>query len=189
MIKRPATLTIYDASGKMVSEYSTVLNATPEVSYLTSDILGSPRINTNENGAVTARHDFYPFGEEISSSQRTGGGYAGDEIRKKFTSYERDDESGLDFAQARYYPTNQGRFSSPDPHMASAKTVSPQTWNRYSYILNNPINLIDPSGLDSDPPPCTSTKEKPCTADDGSLVYPAFTLGKDRCSDNMITVP
>ena len=82
------TVFVYDASGKMVAEYSTQLNSTPQTSYLTSDNLGSPRIRTSENGAVTARHDYHPFGEEIVTAQRTGNGYGPDEIRKKFTGYE-----------------------------------------------------------------------------------------------------
>jgi hypothetical protein len=34
--------------------------------------------------------------------------------------------------------------------MASAKTTNPQTFNRYSYVLNNPYKLVDPSGLESE---------------------------------------
>jgi YD repeat-containing protein len=61
------TLFVYDASGKMVAKYSTIV-ATPinaKISYLTNDHLGSPRINTDANGQVIARHDYQPFGEEI----------------------------------------------------------------------------------------------------------------------------
>src|SRR3990170_7960414 len=69
------TIFVYDAAGKLVAEYSTVM-ASPQdakVAYLTNDHLGSPRINTDQNGAVTARHDYHPFGEEISTSHRIGG--------------------------------------------------------------------------------------------------------------------
>jgi hypothetical protein len=53
----------------------------------------------------------------------------------------------LDFAQARYYANSQGRFTSPDPLLASGKAALPQSWNRYTYTLNNPLAFIDPSGL------------------------------------------
>ncbi|MBK8148727.1 MAG: hypothetical protein IPK58_11110 [Acidobacteria bacterium] len=43
------TVFVYDASSRLVAEYSTILNETPQVAYLTNDHLGSPRINTNEN--------------------------------------------------------------------------------------------------------------------------------------------
>ena len=41
----------------------------------------------------------------------------------------------------------QGRFTSPDPLLSSGIEEDPQSWNRYSYTLNNPLALIDPSGL------------------------------------------
>ncbi|MGI8641085.1 MAG: RHS repeat domain-containing protein [Pyrinomonadaceae bacterium] len=144
------TLFVYDASGKMVAEYSTTVAPASEakVSYLTNDHLGSPRITTDANGNVISRRDFMPFGEEVFTAQRTQGlGYAADDIRQKFTAYERDIESELDFAQARYYKSAHGRFTSPDPLLESAKTNNPQSWNRYSYTFNNPTNLVDPTGL------------------------------------------
>jgi RHS repeat-associated protein len=74
-----------------------------------------------------------------------------DGIRKKFTGYERDSETGLDYAQARYFSSAQGRFTSPDPLLASAKSIDPQSWNRYSYVGNNPMVFADPSGLSRGP--------------------------------------
>ena len=143
------TVFIYDASGKLAAEYSTIVETQkPKVSYLTTDHLGSPRIITDENGQVISRRDFQPFGEEITTSQRTPGlGYTDDTVRQKFTSYERDTETNLDFAQARYYSYGYGRFTSPDPLAASANVIRPQSWNRYSYSYNNPIRFTDPSGI------------------------------------------
>mgnify|MGYP002478589962 CR=1 FL=1 len=63
------------------------------------------------------------------------------------TSYERDIESDLDYAQARYYGYGHGRFTSPDPLAASANSIHPQSWNRYSYSYNNPLRYTDPSGM------------------------------------------
>ena len=119
-----------------------------KVAYLTNDHLGSPRIDTDANGAVTSRHDYRPFGEEIITSQRTAGlGYAADTVRKQFTGYERDNETNLDFAEARYFGSSLGRFTSPDPLAASAHTAIPQSWNRYSYSLNNPLSISDRTGM------------------------------------------
>ncbi|MBV6496997.1 MAG: hypothetical protein DYH05_08735 [Acidobacteria bacterium ACB1] len=143
------TVFAYDASGKMVAEYSTNVEpvATAKVNYLTTDHLGSPRINTDATGNVTARHDYHPFGEEIATSQRTVGlGYAADTVRKQFTGYERDNEVGLDFAQARYYSSKLGRFYSVDPESAGAIEDYPQSWNAYAYVGNNPLNFTDPDG-------------------------------------------
>ncbi|MBK6590047.1 MAG: hypothetical protein IPG22_17320 [Acidobacteria bacterium] len=68
-------------------------------------------------------------------------------IRKQFTGYERDNESDLDFAQQESYATSLGRFTTPDPLMASGRLVDPQTWNRYAYVTNCPLPCIDPIGM------------------------------------------
>ncbi len=142
------TVFVYNGGGTLVAEYSTAIAQTPQVSYLTADHLGSARVITNQNGAVTTRKDYMAFGDEASSAQRTTNlNYDSSETRKGYTGYEKDSESGLEFAQARYYNSTHGRFTSVDPLTASASIKNPQTFNRYSYVLNNPINLVDPSGL------------------------------------------
>src|SRR5205085_12465788 len=70
-----------------------------------------------------------------------------DSVRQKFTAYEHDAETNLEFAHARYYSSSCGRFTSPDPFSGSMKLTDPQSLNRYSYVSNNPANSIDPSGL------------------------------------------
>lgn len=83
-----------------------------------------------------------PFGEEIYRPN-----YGSDSVRQKFTGYERDNESGLDYAKARMFNSGFGRFSSPDPTLLSLRSDNPQTLNRYSYVLNNPLIYMDPLGL------------------------------------------
>ncbi|MBK8148033.1 MAG: hypothetical protein IPK58_07390 [Acidobacteria bacterium] len=155
------TVFVYDASSRLVAEYSTNLNPAPQVAYLTNDHLGSPRINTNENGAVISRHDYRAYGEEII--ERTHTQYLGDTIRKQFTGYERDNETDLDFARNRYNSGWLGRFSTPDPFKivaeiefepdASSKRdklnrylLRPLQWNAYVYVVNNPLKYTDPTG-------------------------------------------
>jgi RHS repeat-associated protein len=126
---------------------------------MTADTLGTPRVITKPDGTVKSRHDYLPFGEEIPSSY--GGRSAvpaysvSDGVRQKFTSKERDNETGLDFFGARYYASYQGRFTSVDPREIGfesnrvrflAYIGNPQNWNRYSYVLNNPLGLTDPDG-------------------------------------------
>jgi len=65
------------------------------------------------------------------------------------TQKERDNETGLDYFGERYYASTMGRFTTVDPLGASAKRVDPQTMNRYTYALNNPLRYVDPDGLDS----------------------------------------
>jgi RHS repeat-associated protein len=58
---------------------------------------------------------------------------------------ERDTESGLDYFGARYYGSSMGRFMSPDSSGYSGLT-NPQSWNLYTYTLNNPLRYDDPTG-------------------------------------------
>ncbi|HRH40127.1 MAG TPA: RHS repeat-associated core domain-containing protein [Pyrinomonadaceae bacterium] len=138
------TIFVYDAFGKMTSEYtvSASNSQTPQTSYLTEDNLGSPRVITDQSGNVVSRHDYMAFGEEIARAN-----YGADSNRDKYTGYERDVESNLDYAQARYYNSRNGRFTSVDPLTASATVRNPQTFNRYSYGLNSPYKFTDPLGL------------------------------------------
>jgi len=78
----------------------------------------------------------YPYGESW---------YNASNDKLIFTSYERDSESGNDYAQARYYVNRLGRFSSVDPLSGNAE--NPQSLNRYAYVRNAPVMLTDPSGL------------------------------------------
>jgi RHS repeat-associated protein len=138
------TVFIYDASGKLVAEYSTLVTPQQDakVSYLTTDHLGSPRINTDQNGAVRARHDYQPFGEEIQRAS-----YGADAVRQQFTSYERDNETDLDYAKARMFGSSLGRFTSPDDFRNDTRTSDPSSWNLYVYVRNNPLKYIDPNGM------------------------------------------
>jgi RHS repeat-associated protein len=151
------TIFVYDAGGTLAAEYSVTSatpSATPTTNYLTTDHLGSPRIITNQNGNVLSRRDFMPFGEEIgvdtvqTSNRSNNPQYAtGDKIRQKYTGYQKDEETNLDFAEARMYQNKHGRFTAVDPLLASSSPINPQSFNRYAYTGNNPINAIDPSGL------------------------------------------
>ena len=118
--------------------------------------------------ANMTRHDYLPFGEELfapTGGRSTAQGYGGtDGVRQQFTMYERDIETDLDYAQARYFSKTAGRFTSPDPYniffamnggrtakerqqILQAFITEPRNWNRYAYCVNDPVNLIDPSGL------------------------------------------
>jgi len=102
----------------------------------------------NSSGGVVSRHDYLPFGEEIGAGigNRTSGMGFGlaDGNRQKFTSKQRDNETGLDFFEARFFSSTQGRFLSVDIESASLST--PQSFNKYQYCLNNPLRYVDPDG-------------------------------------------
>ena len=138
------------------------------IQWLVTDHLGTPRMIIDKTGelANVKRHDYLPFGEELfagTGNRSIALGYSGDTIRQKFTLKERDNETGLDYFFARYYSSTQGRFTSVDPLMASARTANPQTFNRYSYTLNNPLRYVDPTGLEGQDPADYRPEFRPCT--------------------------
>src|SRR5882672_6356740 len=103
-----------------------------EVLWLVPDHLGTPRMISERSGSLAGvkRHDYLPFGEELFTDARTPAmGYASsDDVRQKFTSKERDNETGLDYFSARYFSSTQGRFTSVDPSRRSITADNPQTW-------------------------------------------------------------
>ena len=102
------------------------------------DALGNVRWVYGYNGAWDIS-DYYPFGGERVVQPNSNNS-------RKFTSKERDYESGNDNFGARYYGSSPGRFMSPDPDGAGSLGQDPQSWNAYAYVRNNPLNLTDPSG-------------------------------------------
>ncbi|MCW5967819.1 MAG: RHS repeat-associated core domain-containing protein [Blastocatellales bacterium] len=98
------------------------------------------------------RHDYLPFGEGDRGwswdTVRTAG-MGMDTVRQKYTGYERDGETGLDYAGARYFDSKPGRFTSTDPTPVTQENfVNPQRWNLYIYVNNNPLSSSDSDGAD-----------------------------------------
>ncbi len=132
------------------------LTANP-VNYVLQDLQGSTRA-VMSGTSVVARHDFLPFGEEIAvnvgmrpSAQGFKAvdslGLVPDRIRQRYAMTERDDTSGLDHTWWRKYENRSGRWTSPDPYLGSMTIGDPQSFNRFAYVRNDPVNLVDPSGL------------------------------------------
>ena len=150
----------YDSSGNVISELNaggTVTDSyvffagqrvvhrssTAGIFYDFDDHLGTSRaIILSGQTAPCYDADFYPFGGERPYINTCLENY-------KFTGKERDAESGLDDFGARYSSSSMGRFVSPDPAgMFAVNLRFPQTLNRYSYVMGNPLTMIDPLGLD-----------------------------------------
>jgi RHS repeat-associated protein len=123
--------------------------------WLHTDHLGSGRMMTNTSGTMVYNATFDPFGGVVSEWSNGGNLWLN---TKKFTGYERDSSSGLDYAKARTYASGLGRFLQSDPlgsgyqgekpdPMGASKRDFPQSLNRYSYVKDDPINATDPSGL------------------------------------------
>lgn len=103
------------------------------VTYVHTDVLGSPIAETNSSGVVTARFHYKPFGETLEAKRNDVG----------YTGHMEDKELGLTYMQQRYYDPVIGRFYSNDP-IGFRDTHS---FNRYAYANNNPYKYVDPTGM------------------------------------------
>lgn len=152
------TTTVYIFSGgKVIAEYvngAAVNSPTREYMYSGSQLLAtleagtakyhhadhlSVRATTDAAGTKIGEQAHYPFGEAWFSASTTA--------KQRFTTYERDTESGNDYAIFRYHVNRLGRFNRPDP--LAGYIADPQSLNRYGYVLNDPANMVDPNGLDA----------------------------------------
>jgi len=103
-----------------------------------SDGLGSTIGLTDNSGELRAAYHYDPWGNLESSDGNVPN-------RFLFTNEEQDPATSLYYLRARWYDPKVGRFLTQDPRNPNAR--HPQTLNPYIYVLNNPINLIDPAGL------------------------------------------
>jgi RHS repeat-associated protein len=153
---------VYDAFEELAAECSTVGSPSGGTQHLMVDQMGGTRRLTMAS-RVMERHDRQPFGDELiptAGDWRLTNGLTGfawsSTVRQMIAGGELDAETGLDYFGARCFSSAQGRFTSPDPMMASAKVSNPQSWNRYTYGFNNPLRFTDPTGMYT----CAGTKDR-----------------------------
>jgi RHS repeat-associated protein len=132
----------WDVTGS-AQNYSLTIPSTA-ILYYFADQVGSTRTITDANGNLCYDADFTPYGQEISYTTRLQATACPPNY--KFTGYERDPETGLDYAFARYYSSRLGRFLSTDPLGGAIGNL--QSHNAYAYVMNNPLALTDALGLD-----------------------------------------
>src|SRR5207247_927196 len=133
-VPRPAQATaVYSSSGLDHSRHS--------------DWLGSARLTSSPSRSVTSTTAYAPFGETYASSGTPDPSFTGMNPDTVSTDY--------DFLYREY--STQGRWPSPDAAgLAAVDPSDPRSWNRYAYVLNNPLALVDPLGLHNDcGGPCT----------------------------------
>ena len=119
--------------GSGLDEPLITVSAGGVLTYMHADQLGSIAALTNDTGVVTERYAYSPWGASNSLSGTTFG----------FTGQRYDAETGLYYFKNRYYSPALGRFLQPDPLVYS------DSLNIYSYAVNDPLNMIDPLGLES----------------------------------------
>ncbi|WP_437565862.1 RHS repeat-associated core domain-containing protein [Sorangium sp. So ce542] len=114
--------------------------------YVHVDHLGSVDALTDEDGDVIERRSYDPFGQRRNPvwGETVPASFAS-ETTQGFTGHESDDELGLVNMKGRLYDSKIGRFLTTDP-IVSIPSFG-QSWNPYSYVLNNPLAYVDPGGF------------------------------------------
>jgi RHS repeat-associated protein len=108
------------------------------IEYNHSDNLGSIRLVSTPSRTFARSKAFAPFGEVYAASVSAGSYFTGQGNFFNLDTYE---------FPAREY-VDQGRWASADPAgLAAVNPAFPQSWNRYAYVLNNPLSYVDPTGL------------------------------------------
>jgi RHS repeat-associated protein len=139
------------SGGKIQATY----DGTDTTFYL-GDWLGTKRVEFGASGCATA-YASLAYGDSLTTVSLPGyNACAGDATEHHFTQKERDNESGNDYFEARYYASSMGRFMSPDwsakeEPIPYAQMGDPQSLNLYAYVRNNPIIHVD---LDGHQNPC-----------------------------------
>ena len=176
---------VYDAQGQLAVEIGTgaagPAPCMPSPCYLTADALGSTRLVTDKSGLTVSAHDYMPFGEELTGVGARGAAFGLVEVSEKFTGKERDVETGLDYFGARYFSGAQGRFTSPDQPLVAHNRSDPQSWNLYTYGLNNPLRFTDPTGQFA-----VDGQDKDCGTNLKDCAPPMERLGGDPKQDHYI---
>ncbi|WP_437949416.1 RHS repeat-associated core domain-containing protein [Sorangium sp. So ce296] len=132
--------------------------------YVHVDHLGSVDALTGEDGDVIERRSYDPFGQRRSPvwGEPAPASFSS-ETTQGFTGHESDDELGLVNMKGRLYDPNTGRFLTTDP-IVSIPSFG-QSWNPYSYVLNNPLAYVDPGGFQEAPPEAGARSQLPAGAD------------------------
>ncbi|MBN2007509.1 MAG: RHS repeat-associated core domain-containing protein [Anaerolineae bacterium] len=129
------TTTYYFAGGQRIA-----MRKDGKITYLHGDHLGSASLATDASGAKVSEMRYTPFGEVRFGDVPTD---------RRFTGQREEAGIGLYDYGARFYSSGLGRFISADVIIPGAGNS--QAFNRYSYVLNNPLKFSDPSGHDPIP--------------------------------------
>jgi RHS repeat-associated protein len=115
------------------------------VFWMHEDPITKSKRTTDANGNVVSAIELDPWGADTNRSSSAAF------QPRKYTSYDRDG-NGSDEAMFRRYNRKNSRFDQPDPYDGSYSLAYPQSFNRYAYVGNDPVNFADPTGLDDLPP-------------------------------------
>ena len=155
------------ASAVHVKTTPASMMATPSsvFEYVHRDHLGSVEAVTDASGNELVVLGYDPYGERrdndwtarlTETEIETLLSDHGERVSRGFTGHEHLDRTGLIHMNGRVYDPRLGGFLSPDPIVGDP--TSSQSWNLYSYVGNNPLSYVDPTGLVQAGPGCGPLK-------------------------------
>ena len=123
------------------SKINTINKTSSNLIYLYSNNLNSIDTITNDKGEVVQRYNYTPYGTKTSYDKNNN--IITSSINRSYTGHENIDDNLVNM-NARIYDASIGRFLNADTIIPNA--YSSQDFNRYTYVLNNPLKYTDPSG-------------------------------------------
>ncbi|MEJ6486264.1 Calx-beta domain-containing protein [Nostoc punctiforme UO1] len=131
----------YDGTGSLIANYTHGLGLVSRFdgsneSYYDADAIGSIVGLTGNSGSYLNQYSYLPFGEDLTKVETISNSF---EYVGQWGVM--DEGNGLTFMRARYYDSNTGKFTSPDPIGLHGGDV-----NQYRYVFNNSVIFLDPSG-------------------------------------------
>ena len=159
---------IYGPMGRLAKR--TTINEQSTTYFFHTDHLGSTRLVTDATNTIIAAVTYHPFGTPCTEEGSENYVFNGKE----------QDETELLYYGARYYDSSIGRFLTRDPLNGRLKT--PQSLNRYTYCVNNPVKYIDPWGEIYHP-------NEPCIDGGGDVEEPEITGDPEWKGDGEVTIP
>ena len=163
----------------VVAQVTRPEGSTEDTKYLHSDNLGSVDTVTSAAGGIAEQTKRDPFGNAVSNFNQptlpTTITASTKKVRLGFTGHEQDDELGMINMRGRMFDARLGRFLTPDPVVGSGRGH-----NRYSYVRNNPLRFIDPTGL---VPSCAGASDD-VECEVVTVKDPSSLSGQHQCDPN-----
>src|SRR3990172_11280964 len=136
--------------------------------YYVTDTLGSVTSLLNAAGSVIETYAYDAWGTRVGATGRVANPY-------QFSAREFDEQTRMYYFRARWYTPDTGRFTSKDPLPSGYPLVRGDDRSLYTYVGNNPVNLVDPTGHDGEPK-------------DWSTTFPGLSAIENKARLEMIAV-
>ena len=174
------TINRYVLSGDLVAgRVSTTVNAdgstVSEKSFYHLDHLNSTKVVKDEAGEVVVNYTYRAFGEQLKRLDKSNNPTE-DEAKYSYSGKELDEDINLYYFNARFYDATTGRFINVDPVQDGL--------NWYVYCSNNPLAMVDPTGLEDTKITTVTEDVKEVTQSDLNEYVEQLAADRDKTVSN-----